>query len=76
MRVIIEKIAENWSLLLLLLAAAEKEIKQAFSRAHLGRQRHGANDGCNDKHAAQPAPKGQFGMQRSLHLRNGPSLQH
>ena len=43
---------------LLLLSAAEKEIKQVFSRTYFRRQRHGANDGSNSKHAAQLALKG------------------
>ena len=51
----------------MLLAATEKEIKQAFGRTHFGRQRHGANDGGSNKHAAQLALKGQFGTQRLLH---------
>ena len=44
-----------------------KKIKQAFGRTHFGRQRHGANDGGSNKHAAQLALKGQFGTQRLLH---------
>ena len=47
-----------WLLLLLLLAAAENEIKQVFGRTHLRRQRHGASDGGSHKHAAQLALKG------------------
>jgi hypothetical protein len=48
---------------LLLLAATEKEIKQAFGRTHFRRQRHGANNGGSNKYAAQLALKVQFGMQ-------------
>ncbi|WP_162268287.1 hypothetical protein [Bradyrhizobium manausense] len=69
MRIIVEKIAEE--LVLLLLAAAENEIKQAFGRTHFGRQCHRGNDGGN-KSAAQLALKGQFDTQSLLH----PTLEH
>ena len=59
----------------MLLAATEKEIKQAFGRTHFGRQRHRANDGGSNKHAAQLALKGQFGMHRLLHRTQQTSLQ-
>ena len=58
------------------LAAAEKEIKQAFGRTHFGRQHYGANDGGSNKHVAQLALKGQFGTQRLLHRTQRTSLQH
>jgi len=57
--------------LLLLLAAAEKEIEQAFGRTHLGRQRDGANDGGRNE---QLTLKGQSGTQRLLHLTERTSL--
>jgi hypothetical protein len=67
-------IGEKRCLVLLLLATAEKEIEQAFCRTHLGRQRHGANDGGSYKHAAPLALKGQFGTQRLLHPTQPTSL--
>jgi hypothetical protein len=76
LRIIVEKIAERRGLVLLVLAATEKEIKQAFGRTHFGLQRHGANDGGSNKHAAQLALKGQFGTQRLLHRTQRTSLQH
>src|SRR6516225_3744583 len=60
--------------MLLLLAATEKEIEQALGRTQFGRQRHGANDGGNNKHAPQLAPKGQFDTQRLLHPTERTSL--
>ena len=66
LRIIVEKIAEKRVLVLLPLAAAEKEIEQAFSRTHLGRQRHGANDGGSNEHATQLVLKGKLGTQRLL----------
>jgi hypothetical protein len=74
LRIIVERIGEKRGLVLLLLAAAEKEIEQAFGRTHLGRQRHGANDGGSNKHAAQLALKGQFRTQRLLHPTQWTSL--
>ena len=62
----LKTLAKNGSLMLLLLAATEKEIEQALGRTHLGRQRHGADDGGSNKHAAQFALKGQFDTQRLL----------
>jgi hypothetical protein len=67
-------IGEKRGLVLLLLATAEKEIEQAFGRTHLGRQRHGANDGGSNKRAAQLTLKGQFGTQRLLHPTERTSL--
>jgi hypothetical protein len=64
LRIIVENIVEKRGLVLLPLAAAEKEIEQALGRTHLGRQRHGANDGGYNKRAAQLALKGQFDTQR------------
>src|SRR5947209_7847553 len=63
LRIIVGSIAERRGRLLLLLAATEKEIKQAFCRTHFRRQLHGGNNGLSNKHAAQLAQKGQFGMQ-------------
>jgi hypothetical protein len=74
LRIIVENIAEKRGLVLLLLAAAEKEIEQAFGRTHLGRQRHGANDSGSNKHASQLALKGQFGTQWLLHPTQRTSL--
>jgi len=64
LQISVENIGEKRGLLLLLLATAEKEIEQAFGRAHLGRQSHEANYGGSNEHAAQPALKKQFGTQK------------
>jgi hypothetical protein len=73
LRVILENIGKK-RVLMLLLAATEKEIEQALGRTQFGRQRHGANDGGSNKHAPQLAPKGQFDTQRLLHPTERTSL--
>src|SRR3984957_17122227 len=67
LRIIVENVGEKRGLVLLLLAAAEKEIDQALGRTHLGRQRHGTNDGGCNKRAAELTLKGRFGTQSLLH---------
>jgi hypothetical protein len=52
--------------LLLLLAAAEKQIKQILSRTYLRRQQDRANNGGSNKQAAQLALKEQYGPKRLL----------
>jgi hypothetical protein len=74
LRVIPENIGKKRVLMLLLLAATEKEIEQALGQTQFGRQRHGANDGGSHKHAPQLAPKGQFDTQRLLHPTEQTSL--
>jgi hypothetical protein len=67
LRIVVENFAEQRGLGLVLLTAAEKEIKQAFSRTYFGRYRHGGDDGGNSHHAAQHALKDQSGSQCLIH---------
>jgi hypothetical protein len=67
LRIIVENAAEQRGLGLVLLAAAEKELKQAFGRTAFRCPRQGDDDGGNGHHAAPLALKRQSGSHCLIH---------
>jgi hypothetical protein len=65
--IIVENVAEQRGLGLVLLPAAEKELKQAFGRTAFRCQRQGDDDGGYGHHAAQLVLKGQSGSHCLIH---------